>query len=119
MPQRPCLTCGELSPNSYCDDHAYRRDNSKRRPYTAHQMGYGYRWQQLSKQARQKQPFCLDCGSTYRLTADHTDRAWQRVIERKPIRLQDIDVVCEQCNIKRGKKRPDALNPRHSRDGGE
>lgn len=51
------------------------------------------------------QPFCLDCGATDDLQADHTPEAWARKAAGKAIRLQDIAVVCGRCNRDRGQAR--------------
>src|SRR5690625_4902711 len=58
-----------------------------------------------SQRARRLQPFCSDCGREDQLTADHSPAAWQRQAEGKPIRLEDIDVVCRRCNAERGPAR--------------
>lgn len=72
-----------------------------------HERGYGNRWARLSKRARELQPFCSDCGRTDTLTADHSIEAWKRHDAGLPVRLQDIDVVCRQCNTDRGAARGD------------
>ena len=69
------------------------------------QRGYDAAWDRLSRRARRLQPFCLDCGSTEDLTADHSLTAWERRAAGKLIRLQDIDVLCRRCNAERGDPR--------------
>ena len=54
---------------------------------------------------RRLQPFCSDCGSTEGLECDHSPEAWARKAAGKPIRLQDVDVVCGECNRRRGAAR--------------
>lgn len=71
----------------------------------ARQRGYDTAWTRLSKRARTKQQFCSDCGATDGLQADHTPQAWERHAQGLPIRLEDIDVVCGQCNRARGAAR--------------
>lgn len=51
------------------------------------------------------QPWCLDCGATEDLQADHSPEAWSRWERGLPIRLKDIDVTCAECNRKRGQAR--------------
>lgn len=51
------------------------------------------------------QQFCLDCGATEDLQADHSPEAWKRWEQGLSIRLKDIDVVCGPCNRKRGQAR--------------
>lgn len=101
---RPCLTCGEPSDTSYCDEHD--RGAWHHHEGSASARGYDNAWNRLSKRARRLQPFCLDCGSTDNLTADHKPSAWQRKAEGKLIRLVDVDVVCGPCNRARGTSRP-------------
>jgi 5-methylcytosine-specific restriction protein A len=56
------------------------------------------------------QNFCTDCGSVEDLQADHTPEAWARKAAGKPIRLRDVDVVCGECNRRRGAARGEAPN---------
>lgn len=100
---KPCLTCGELSAETRCDEHRAVRIRMPKESATA--RGYDYAWTQLSKRARKLQPFCEDCGTTYDLTADHSPEAWDRKERGLIIRLQDIAVVCRPCNSKRGAAR--------------
>lgn len=111
----PCIECGHLTKNGArcvdCSRERYSRENKQRRadkPRTSEsstKRGYNSAWKRLSAQARAKQPFCLDCGSTSNLTADHSPQAWKRVEAGLPLRLQDIDVVCQACNNVRGAAR--------------
>lgn len=108
MTMRPCIECGEPSDNERCDEHRIpRRDkpNGGRHILNARQRGYDGLWDKLSKRARKLQPFCSDCGATHDLQADHSEEAWKRKAAGKPIRLQDIDVLCGPCNRKRGAAR--------------
>lgn len=101
---KPCITCGEpVRGASYCADHT-PHDNT---PKSRQARGYGGTWPRLSKRARRIQPWCSDCGATEDLTADHSAEAWRRHAAGKPIRLEDIDVVCRRCNTARGRQRPD------------
>lgn len=90
--------CKSCRPRDTGDKDKYLRGNR-------HQRGYGYRWEKLSKRARELQPFCSDCGRTDTLTGDHSTEAWKRHDAGLPIRLKDIDVVCRQCNTDRGAAR--------------
>lgn len=102
---KPCLTCGEPTPDSWCPDHRPQHDQQQH----AADRGYDWRWRKLSNRARQLQPWCTDCGTTTDLTGDHL---------RWPARtLADIDVVCRRCNSRRGARRtrggtPDPKGPR-------
>lgn len=104
MLMTPCIQCGELSHEAYCQDH---RQVSAPKTKTTAQRGYGARWQRLSKRARRIQPFCSDCGTTENLTLDHSPRAWERYYTGKNIRLIDTNVLCMDCNISRGAARGD------------
>lgn len=100
---KPCLNCGALSDETRCLDHRVIRVRLPKESAT--QRGYDYAWTQLSKRARQLQPFCSDCGRTDDLTADHSPEAWDRKRRGLIIRLQDIAVVCRACNTRRGAAR--------------
>jgi 5-methylcytosine-specific restriction protein A len=116
MSARPCLTCGEPSAASYCDDH--QPATWQHRKGTAHQRGYDAAWNRLSRRARRLQPFCSDCGTTEDLTTDHLPSAWQRKAEGKPLRLRDVDVVCAPCNLARGTSRPGSQRAREDQGTG-
>ena len=89
---KPCLVCGEPARKSRCPDC----------------RGYNNsRWRRLSLKARALQPFCSDCGTIEDLQCDHLPIAWERLAQRKPLRLKDIDVVCRSCNVARGSTRYD------------
>lgn len=100
-----CLECGELSKQPYCDLH-----KTKESPKPNANRDYDWNWQKLSKRARRLQPFCSDCFRRDDLQADHSPEAWERKEQGKPIRLQDIEVVCGACNIKRGSARGNNIN---------
>lgn len=106
---KPCLTCGEPSPAPRCTEceNAFKAQNwpDKRRRSTRGR-GYGTTWRRLSERARAQQPFCVECGREESLTADHKPSAWHRRENGLPIRLEDIDVVCNGCNSDRGSSRP-------------
>jgi 5-methylcytosine-specific restriction protein A len=101
---QPCVTCGEVSDGPRCEEH--RPTTTDLRGLSYRQRGYDSRWDRLSRRARAIQPFCSDCGTTERLTADHTPEAWRRKAEGLEIRLQEIDVLCNDCNVRRGSSRP-------------
>lgn len=88
---RPCLACGEPSPDSWCPDH--RRPHSKHK-LSAAQRGYDHAWQKLSRQARRLQPWCTWCGTEDDLTADH--------IRWPAESLNDVQVLCRACNSRKG-----------------
>lgn len=108
-----CSTCGtpydkEEGHGSCPECRPARTESPTRGTRTA--RGYDNAWVRLSRQARRLQPFCLDCGSPYDLTADHSPEAWRRKAEGKAIRLTDIDVVCRPCNSARGAARGESSN---------
>lgn len=102
MTWRPCTVCGEPCDGYRCDEHQPPAPPKR----SAHARGYDYTWAKLSERARRLQPFCTDCGTTIDLTTDHLPIAWERKLSGKPIRLQDVAVVCRSCNGKRGRARP-------------
>lgn len=106
----PCLTCGTLTLKrrcEHCTQHQPQPHRTHHQQANTTQRGYNNRWRRLSERARTLQPFCTDCGTTTNLTADHSPEAWERHEAGLPIRLQDIDVVCLTCNLKRGAARGD------------
>ncbi len=104
---RPCVDCGELSPEARCPDHRPAQ-TPKKEPNTT-RAGYGWRWQKLSRRARAAQPFCSDCGTGDDLTTDHSPQAWEIHEQGKAIPLELVDVVCMSCNIRRGAARGDRI----------
>lgn len=99
MTYRPCIVCGEPCEGSRCSEHQVRKHQTKT------ELGYDWRWFKLSRRARRMQDFCTDCGSTENLGCDHSPEAWARHEAGLPIRLQDVEVVCNDCNRRRGKAR--------------
>ncbi|GJF17744.1 hypothetical protein NGTWS0302_16910 [Mycolicibacterium cyprinidarum] len=89
---KPCLDCGTPSTGSRCPEHTVDT-----KPTATHR-GYDAAWKRLSKRARRLQPFCTHCGSTADLQTDHTPQAWARKAAGKPLRLQDVQVLCGPCN---------------------
>jgi 5-methylcytosine-specific restriction protein A len=115
MTLRPCIDCGEPAEGPRCPEHTTDAKG------TATARGYDAAWDKLSKRARRLSPFCSDCGSTEGLECDHSPEAWARKAAGKSIRLQDVDVVCGECNRARGAARGitttrgDAPHAAHSR----
>jgi 5-methylcytosine-specific restriction protein A len=101
---KPCLSCGELSPNSRCGSHRLRdtRTNRGRR-------GRDKGWDKISKRARAMTDVCSDAhlgGCSGQLEADHRPSAWDRKAKGLPLRLGvDVDVVCAAHNRLRGPAR--------------
>lgn len=104
---KPCLVCGEPSNGPRCPEHPKERLNRPKERSRA--LGYTTTWDKLSKRARRLQPWCSDCGTSDNLSCDHTPEAWRRHDAGKTIRLQDVDVVCMPCNIRRGKARGEGV----------
>ena len=112
-----CATCGlvyeRTRQSAYCLEcrpapapiQVERRRERERRRGSATARGYGQAWRRLSARARRLQPWCSDCGRTEDLTADHSPRAWERYDSGRAVRLDDIDVVCRECNTLRGEAR--------------
>lgn len=110
MPMTFCLSCGEVSERSHCEEcrPAVRKEQrGERKPDRSRGAGYDTAWDRLSRKARQLQPFCLDCGATEDLQADHSPKAWERYYAGKSVRLRDVNVLCADCNRARGRARPD------------
>lgn len=105
MRARESGKCLECSPARPPEKRTTRRRERERERGSATARGYGRHWQALSDQARYLQPWCSDCGTDRDLTGDHSPEAWKRHAAGKPVRLEDIDVVCRTCNGKRGDAR--------------
>lgn len=106
MTWRPCTGCGEAHDNRgpRCEDCAPSK--TELRKTSPRERGYDAAWDRLSVAARKRQPFCTDCGSEERLTADHKPQAWARKEKGLPLRIEDVEVVCNDCNVRRGSSRP-------------
>lgn len=105
---QPCLECGEVADGLRCE--SCRPSASVLRGLTAVQRGYDHRWNELSARARALQPWCSDAGKVGTpcrggLTADHLPSAWRRKAKGLPLRLVDVDVVCQGHNDERGSSR--------------
>ena len=118
---KPCLDCGELSTQNRCAEHRREQRQAKEQRYIER---HGHRrerlpghssseWIRLSKKARAVQPWCLDCRRTEdelravgeRLEADHLAITHWKQLHKQPLSLNDIEVVCGQCNRARGSSR--------------
>lgn len=102
---KPCIDCGTPSTSSRCPEH--RRAHRARQVGSARARGYDRQWDKLSTRLRKLSPLCEQCGSTEDLQLDHKPSAWLRKAAGKPIRPQDVRVLCRLCNVAAGKARPD------------
>jgi 5-methylcytosine-specific restriction enzyme A len=100
MTLRPCIDCGEPCDGPRCPEHT--APDTKPDATT---RGYDAAWKRLSRRARRLQPWCESCGATEDLQTDHTPEAWARKTAGKPIRLQDVRVLCGPCNRAAGAAR--------------
>ena len=101
----PCLECGELTrEGSYCSEHKPKQPRTERKRERDRAYGKSA-WQRLSRRARRLQPFCASCGATNDLQCDHLPQAWERYERGLPVRLQDVQVLCGECNRKAGTAR--------------
>jgi 5-methylcytosine-specific restriction endonuclease McrA len=94
---RPCIGCGVPVPSgSRCGD--CRPPTKAPRPSSA-QRGYDNKHRKLSEQARKAQPWCLRCGATERLQADHI----VPILEAPELRLckENLRVLCQPCHQQR------------------
>jgi 5-methylcytosine-specific restriction protein A len=104
---KACLDCGELTEGVRCEECS--PGTATLRGLSARQRGYDAAWERLSKRARELQPWCLDAHlgpCRGELTADHLPTAWQRKDAGLPLRLVDVEVVCQGHNDARGSSRP-------------
>lgn len=90
---RPCLQpgCPALTTTgARCPTHTRAKDRQRQQ---ARGDTYDWEWRQISKAAREAQPWCSRCGATTDLTTDHVD----------PRSLQaGVVVLCRPCNSSKG-----------------
>lgn len=100
---RPCLTCGDISPDTRCPNHQLKKASRTHGP----RPWYSSQWRRLSARARKLQPWCIDGpnGCRGQLEADHLPIAHQRQQQGLPIRLCDIAVRCHLHNVQAGQAR--------------
>ena len=105
---KPCLGCGELTDASRCPSchTASETARNRGRGYRAKDAEYDSTRRRLSARARRMQGYCSVCGTTQDLTTDHKPSAWQRKAQGKPIRLEDVDVLCRVHNSRAGSSKP-------------
>ena len=96
---KPCLQCDQVSEQSLCPEHRPAYTKPSKEPYD-------HQFRKLSELARKLQPFCLWCTSSEDLQCDHTPAAWERKAKGLPIRLQDVRVLCGDCNRLAGQAKP-------------
>lgn len=117
-----CLSCGvaDYLTGSRCTECHRARERVQQRGRKRVRVGRTDRvgstntqWRKLSRTARQLQPWCSDClrsaaqlAEHEQLETDHLPSAWARSIEGKAVRLEDVDVTCSSCNVKRGPSGP-------------
>ena len=92
--RRPCIECGRPSQGSRCEIHALP-DHRKR-------AGYGYAWTQLSREIRERFPWCAICGTSG--VPLHVDHITPRSLggTDHPSNLRPL---CSPCHHKHGKTR--------------
>ena len=92
--RRPCIECGRPSNGSRCEVHAL--------PDHRRRSGYGYAWTQLSREIRERFPWCALCGvSGVPLHVDHiTPRSLGG--SDHPSNLRPL---CSPCHHRHGKTR--------------
>lgn len=105
MTYRPCLDCSEAIPSGTRCSGCKPPAPPKVRP-RGHPHANGGAWKRISKAARKAQPFCLDCGRTDKLHADH-------IIPysvRPDLALEQLNITvrCEVCNGRRGNRYTEA-----------
>ena len=105
MTRRPCLGCGEPTAGTRCPTCAAERQRQHdARRDRKHPHWNPTRWQKLSRRVRKLQPFCVDCGATADLCADHIIP----VAERPDLayRVENVAVRCRSCNGRKANRPP-------------
>jgi|SRR5215217_5838760 len=86
MTLKPCLDCGRLAQRSRCRICQTTRDRSN--PYTTSA------WRQLSLAVVKRDGACVNCGSTFLLSAHH-------IIPREeggPDAPENLEALCVRCH---------------------
>lgn len=120
----PCLDCGVASEVTMGRCHECHRAKEREkeraqapreRPNRSDLRGpSSTAWKRLRATAKHYQNWCSDCRQTERqiiargdrLEVDHLSSAWWKSMQHKPLDLTDVDVLCGQCNRKRGPSGP-------------
>ena len=92
--RRPCIECGRPSAYSRCEIHAL--------PDHRRRAGYGYAWTQLSREIRERFPWCSICGAAG--VPLHVDHITPRSLggTDHPSNLRPL---CGPCHRRHGKTR--------------
>lgn len=96
---RPCIACGEPSPQSRCPAH---RTKDARRRTGQGEAAYDPVWRALSRRARRDSPYCVDCGAVNDLTSDHLIP--KSIAPELVHAIENIAVRCRPCNSRRSTK---------------
>lgn len=90
VPQRPCLTCTELSDRSYCPKHRNQRPPGPR-------WGSTWQWRKVRQQIlRRDRHTCQLCGKT----AAHVDHVVP-VAHGGTDHPSNLRALCASCNLER------------------
>ena len=95
---RPCThwDCGELTEQSRCPEHRIKRSKSTRKGHARNAA----RWQKLRAKCVAMMPWCLDCGRTDQLEADHIVPV--AIAPELAYEILNTTTRCRRCNAKRG-----------------
>ncbi|WP_083773895.1 HNH endonuclease [Tsukamurella paurometabola] len=104
---RPCLRCGTPSTTTRCSGCSA---STTKKPRSVAHAGSDSRWRRISLKAREQQPWCLDCGTTSDLTADHI----LPVSDYPELahEIENVTVRCRSCNS----RRRDTYTPTEAQD---
>ncbi len=105
MTMRPCLSCGEPSEQTRCDECAPGAGRRRWPKASPRARGYDRRWDVLSARLRAV-AVCSGCGTRDDLQGHHLPGAWERARRGLPLRPGvDVDVLCGPCNRSAGPSR--------------
>ena len=99
---KACLDCGRPTSGSRCPRH--RREHERRRG-TPDQRGYDKQHRAMRRQAIDAHPYCVDCGTSEDLCADHIvplSRGGTNALANYAVR-------CRRCISRRGVGSPDVV----------
>lgn len=99
---QPCLTCRKPTTNGarcgICEPEYRRAREAKRNRPTAKQRGYDATYRANRRATIAAQPWCDECGSPFKLTADHIVQPRHGGDSSR----ENLRTLCSTCNSRRG-----------------
>lgn len=114
MTRVPCLTCGTPTadgPRCPPCEAPRRRARDAQRAKARPELRT-WRWRRLSERARERQPFCTQCGATSNLQLDHVVSVAAGGPAFPHLDGVEAQVLCRSCNARKGAGAEQGGDPR-------